>query len=196
MAMAEILIRQLYGDSSALARVYYREFLEAEGIRTLVTPRPPEELATERIRAALVATGLAGTLRSLRLRQPLRLAKDNGFVLMSGAAARLALEGGRQTIIGSVQADGLVTGWIRTTSGDPCAFCAMLASRGPVYKESTVGFQAHDHCSCVPEPYHSGSEWPEANQQFRDQWNEVTAGKGGTDALNAFRAHLEGRATD
>jgi hypothetical protein len=118
-------------------------------------------------------------------------AKGQGFILVSGASARLALEGGRETITGTVRTDGLVTGWIRVPSGSACAFCAMIASRGPVFKEETVGFQAHDHCACVPEPYHDGSAWPAVNEQFRDQWNEVTAGKGGRDALNAFRAHLD-----
>ena len=191
--IAEILIRQLYGDSSALARVYYREFLEAEGVPTRVSPIPAPELAHDRIRRSLFATGLAGSLRALRLGYPPQAAKAQGFVLASGSASRLALLGGRETITETTRVDGLVTGWQRITSGSPCAFCAMLASRGPVYRESTVGFSAHDHCSCTPEPYHHGSEWPTANQQFRDLWNETTRGHGGRDAVNAFRAAIEGR---
>lgn len=194
--LAAILIRTRYSDSAGVAAVYYREFLAAEGIASRVTPLLPEDLNEERLRTALYATGFAGTQRALRLGFPLRAAKDQGYVLVSGSASRLALEGGRRTITGTIPTDGLVTGWIRVPSGKACAFCAMLASRGPVYKESTVGFDAHDHCACVPEPYHDGSAWPAVNQQFRDQWNETTAGKGGKDALNAFRAHLEGRATD
>lgn len=194
--VAEVMIRQLYRDSSGLAMAYYREFLDAEGVRGAARVFPAEELARERIRIALRATGLSGTLRALRLGYPLKAAKDQGFVQVAGAASRLVLEGGRQTIIRNSESTDGVSGWIRVPSGKACAFCAMLASRGPVYKESTVGFRAHDHCSCVPEPYYDGSKWPAANQQYREQWYEFTAGKGGTDALNAFRAHLEGRADE
>src|SRR5690606_4035773 len=48
------------------------------------------------------------------------------------AGMRHALNGGRDTIIESVKADSKAQGWARATSGRPCAFCAMLASRGPV----------------------------------------------------------------
>lgn len=192
--LAALLIRTRYADSVGLASAYYREFLEAEGIPTRVTPLPAPDLDADRIHTSLFATGFAGTQRALRLGFSSDAAKQQGFVLVSGAASRLTLLGGRETITGTVGVDGLVTGWQRVTSSKPCSFCAMLASRGPVYREETVGFSAHDHCSCTPEPYHSGSEWPTANQQFRDLWNETTRGRGGRDAVNAFRAALEGRA--
>lgn len=194
MSIAEILIRSLYRDSSGLATVYYREFLEAEGIagRAFVVSAP--ELAQERIQIALRSTGLAGTLRSLRLGYPEQAALAQGFVQVSGAASRLVLTGARETITATAISDGRVSGWIRATDGKPCAFCAMLASRGPAYRnssESSAGFRAHDHCSCVPEPYYDGSAWPERNQQFHDLWNETTRGHGGRDAVNLFRAALE-----
>lgn len=192
--LAGILIRLRYADSVGLASAYYRQFLQAEGIASRVLPLPAPPLDDAQINAALFATGFAGTRRALRLGFPVRAARDQGFVLASGAASRLVLNGGRDTITGTVATDGLVTGWQRVTSGDPCAFCAMLASRGPVYRESTVGFSAHDHCSCYPEPFHHDSEWPAANQQFRNLWNETTRGLGGRDAVNAFRAAIEGRA--
>lgn len=41
--------------------------------------------------------------------------------------------------------------WARVLTGaENCAFCAMLASRGPAYaSEDTASGQWHDHCDCV-----------------------------------------------
>lgn len=70
--------------------------------------------------------------------------------------------------------------WRRVTDGKPCGFCAMLASRGPVYRsEATArgaGGRYHDHCGCTVEPhYGSFAEWkptPE-EQRFIDAYGEV-----------------------
>lgn len=41
-------------------------------------------------------------------------------------------------------------GWARQLSGaEPCAFCAMLVSRGPVYSRQSVNFDSHNHCDCT-----------------------------------------------
>ena len=37
----------------------------------------------------------------------------------------------------------------RVTVGKTCAFCSMLAARGPVYTEDTVTFRAHRCCDCT-----------------------------------------------
>lgn len=37
----------------------------------------------------------------------------------------------------------------RVTVGKTCAFCCMLAARGPVYTTDTVTFRAHPHCDCT-----------------------------------------------
>lgn len=192
--LAGILIGARYSDSAGMAAAYYREFLRVEGIDTRVTPTIPPALDPERIRTSLYATGFAGTRRALRAGMSVPSALSQGFVMASGSAARLALEGGREAVLQTAESDGRVSGWIRVPSGNACAFCAMLASRGPVYKQESADFESHDHCSCVAEPYYDGSAWPKVNQQYRDRWYETTGGKGGNDALNAFRAALEGRA--
>lgn len=56
-------------------------------------------------------------------------------------------------------------GFARVLSGaEDCGFCAMLASRGPVYKEDTVvrrrdGRRYHDHCDCVAVLVVEGQDW-------------------------------------
>lgn len=50
--------------------------------------------------------------------------------------------------------------WRRVTDGKPCAFCAMLAGRGPVYAEDTVDFEAHLKCGCTSEvSFETPDEW-------------------------------------
>lgn len=155
--LAATLIRTFYADSIGLASAYYRAFVEAEGIGSRVIPLPAPPLEDRRIRTSLYVTGFLGTDRALRSGFSIDAAKANGFVLVSGAASRLALEGGRKTIVGTIALDGVVDGYRRVTSAKACDFCTMLAGRGPVYKESTADFAAHDHCSCSVEPYIAGS---------------------------------------
>lgn len=56
-------------------------------------------------------------------------------------------------------------GYARVLSGaEDCGFCAMLASRGPVYKKDTVvrrrdGRRYHDHCDCVAVLVVEGQDW-------------------------------------
>jgi hypothetical protein len=54
--------------------------------------------------------------------------------LLLGAAQRMVLQPGRDTIFDSARRDPVRTGVARVPSGsDTCAFCIMLASRGAVY---------------------------------------------------------------
>jgi hypothetical protein len=83
-------------------------------------------------------------------------AARHGAVHDAGHAARIALDGGRTTTLDTVKADPVAVGWYRVTDGDPCAFCALLASRGVVYKEfDTVDLtatQVHNDCGCFGAP--------------------------------------------
>lgn len=73
--------------------------------------------------------------------------------------------------------------WRRVTDGNPCAFCAMLASRGPVYQESTAtvskyALRYHKGCGCTAEPWYGNwSDWkPTAQeQQYVDAYFKAAA---------------------
>lgn len=73
------------------------------------------------------------------------------------------MSGGRNLIDGSVRYYGRDGKYRRVTGMKPCTFCAMLASRGPVYSETTVGFRAHHVCGCNAEPVHG--EWEPTNEE-------------------------------
>lgn len=114
----------------------------------------------------------------------------------SGTVESAALDAGRAAVTTAVRNDRLVLAVARGTSANPCAFCAMLASRGFVYKnnktagvdENDVVKKYHIHCRCFPiYRWVKDSELPELNAYFKKQWPIVTAGYSGVDALNAWR---------
>lgn len=77
---------------------------------------------------------------------------------------------------------GVEIGWARVLTGEEnCPFCAMLASRGPVYSEETVLAREadrgryHDHCDCVAVLVVKGRPW-EGEDQFKelqDLWDDA-----------------------
>jgi hypothetical protein len=188
-----VVVAQLRAiESATTAASYYELFraVEAPGKAARTAARvtlaaPP---AAEQIRTAVAATARAGVFRSLRTGKPYEVAMQNGLVEVSGAVSRLALMGGRDTIQQEVLRDPGALGWARVASASACAFCAMLASRGPVYKEETVDFEAHDHCTCGSEPVYEGAEWPPNSKEYQDLWYENHG------SYNDFRAAVEGRA--
>lgn len=150
-----------------------RRSLERPGTRIEI----PEIDWTPRDRAVEISLNVTGPIgqKAKRARgKSVREARGESFVESSGAASRHVLTGGRQSLLTLLQADDRVQRWIRVTDGDPCAFCAMLASRGPVYlSEDSAGFKAHDHCACTAEPvYHMNAPWPGRAQEFHRLWRE------------------------
>jgi hypothetical protein len=79
-------------------------------------------------------------------------ASRSALTQVLGTSSRIALDGSRTTVGESVKADDKAVGWYRVTDGDPCAFCALMASRGVVYKSTTVDFKAHNDCGCTSAP--------------------------------------------
>jgi hypothetical protein len=142
---------------------------------------------------SLRVTGPGELKRQAAMGRTEEQAKDRGLVTVSGSASRQVLNGGRQATLTSVAADQQAIGWARLTDGNPCAFCALLAGRGPVYKsEQSAGFQAHDHCACIPVAVFSkAAPWPGNARAYRRLYNDSTSGYSGKDARNAFRRAYE-----
>ena len=82
--------------------------------------------------------------------------------------ARHIRNAGRNTIAASAELDPAGPRWARVpTRMDPCAFCVMLASRGPVYwtqetaELSAAGRTYHSDCGCDPVPVWEGDPLPD-----------------------------------
>jgi hypothetical protein len=110
---------------------------------------------------------------------------------LRGASTRMTMMGGRDTVVRASTKDPAAEGWERVIEAGACAFCAMLAGRGAVYKESTVDFRAHDHCHCTARAVFKGQA--SINQDLSDAWGQVTKGRRGAAARAAWTEHWENR---
>ena len=110
---------------------------------------------------------------------------------LKGASTRMVMMGGRDTITNAVHIDPRARGWERVIKPGACGFCAMLAGRGAVYKESTVDFRAHDHCHCVGRPVFIGQD--SVNADLSAEWGKATKGTSGKEAIRTWNKYWEAR---
>lgn len=128
--------------------------------------------------------------------------------IVAGSALRHTANGGRAVVDQTRKADPVAVGYYRSTKADPCYFCAMLASRGVVYKEdsfdqSDARFEGegkakvHDHCVCFNKPvYQRNVALPDANVRAGSLWSELTGKDRTGEPINPvleFRRRWEGR---
>lgn len=83
----------------------------------------------------------------------------------AGAMQRYISQAGRDTIALNSSRDPSPGGWARVPSGaTTCAWCLVLASRGPVYGSRETagdGVHYHDDCDCVPTQVWDGDDLPD-----------------------------------
>lgn len=175
-----LLMDTYHGQSAVAAGKFYRSMrdhaIQASTPSSLIklAPKPDDQWLTR-------AFGFSGPgmLRN-------DVARPGTALSMTlGTASRIALDGGRTTVLNTVQHDPVAVGWYRVTDGQPCAFCALLASRGIAYKsEKSADFQAHNHCGCSAAPAFSrDQQLPASSLDAQRIYRE--RGKG--PALVAFR---------
>lgn len=197
------LVSRQSAMSARLAAQYLRAFRALElGLSDYVPIVVTSD--TTAITTSLTVTGPVRIKEQARRAVPFIRALSVAEAASASSALRHALNGGRSTITESVRADRSALGWARVTSGDPCHFCAMLASRGPVFKGESFDAsdprfsgsgeaKVHDNCSCGIEPvYRRDTGWPPGSERYRDLWREAKKLDGDT-AIN-FRQLVEGRA--
>jgi hypothetical protein len=198
-------VRQARQASEALAKTTYQRARQAAEVPDDgFTPPDADPLDLDRLRARLEVTGPVAFKEAIAAGKSPREAIDAAAVRMAGSMQYLTLEGGRQAMQKAIEEDERATGWSRVTDEDPCAWCAMLASRGPVYKSAVTagdprqgGNRYHDHCGCTAWPAFTLDEpFVGLAEDLYQQWREHTRGHGGRDAVNAFRRwwETEGRA--
>jgi hypothetical protein len=204
---AVLLAGSGFDESAGTAQRYYSLFRRVEGgARDNLPQRAPlRRPAAAALADELRGASLKGILTARRAGMSVEQAGERGFVRAAGALAKLVLAGGRRTILTMAGADRTALGWVRVTDGDPCAFCRMLAARGPVYKtQAGAEFVPHDGCGCSAEPFFRGSAPPEQAAEYARQWQaaQAQARSSGTmsegtsnDALNNYRRYLAGGAT-
>lgn len=198
LVLASITVARAHHSLSAtLAGSYFTSFRLAEEVKGEAVPRLAGPIDAGKVTAGLIVTGRDAVKVALDAGKPPQEARETALARTSGSLSRQVLNGGRETILRSVAEDKEALGYGRVTDGDPCAFCALLAGRGPVYKKETADFQAHDECGCAAEPVYSReAAWPGRGEEFRDMYEEalLEARQNGTmatgtsnDLLNTFR---------
>jgi hypothetical protein len=193
-------VQQARLESAQLADSAYMEARRAADIPDdAFLPSPAEDLDIERLLTALDVAGPVEFKKAIAAGKTPQQAMDSAAVRLSGSASYLALEGGRQVLQDSTERDERATGWSRVTDEDPCAWCAMLASRGPVYKSAQSagdprqgGNRYHDLCACQAWPAFTLSEdFVGLAAKLYEDWVRETKGTGGRNAVNAFRRWWE-----
>lgn len=209
-ALVGVVVTGHEAEAAATAR-YMRQHAAVEG-RTL----DPTPVAANRaqIATSLHVTGpVAFKTQMARSGAATAAARVMANTLV-GSARRLVLAGERDTFLDGVRTSTVVAGYRRVTASDPCAFCAMLAMRGGVYKDQrsatrVVGRRGprgltgtlrgrrafdepfHDSCRCTFEALYEHEPEPADVIALRERWDQVTAGLDGPDAVHAWRRHLD-----
>lgn len=190
-------------ESAQRALTYYTAFRRAETTEHTFDHAPHVGIDVpnrQQIRTSLLVTGPIGYKSRIAKGFTPSAARRMAFTAVAGAASRHVMDGGRRQLVNTANADEMAVGFSRVTDGDPCAFCAMLASRGPTYitrasasrtterSERGPGEKYHDHCGCSVEPsFDRQADWPQRNRAFSQLWADTTAGLSGKKAINAFR---------
>lgn len=129
---------------------------------------------------------------------------------VAAKAQKIAQDGGRRAIIHDVEHGKGPIGYARVLDSKPCAFCAMLASRGVSYtgflpdgtglyrsdafkaaNSRFIGdgkFKVHDYCGCTLEPVYERAgkiRLPGIGDRLAWEWAEIAAGQ--PDSFKAWR---------
>lgn len=192
------VVRSQHNLSARLAGAYLTTFRTLE-LGPDVEPFVPvlaADITEDAVTTSMLVTGPVSLRTNLAKAVPLVRALSIAEANSARSGMRHAMNGGRDTIQGSIVADREAQGWARTTSSKACSFCALLASRGPVYSKDTVDFHAHDGCSCGSEPvYRRDADWPSGSRRYEQLYRDAKAAAiaEGIDVSVAFRRAVEGR---
>lgn len=209
LALMLALVRRDRSASRELARRYMTAYRVVERVREpFVFDLPPDDINTEQVITSMIVTGPGALDRAARKLGVERVPNSAGIarkIMESNARAaqRHVTNGGREVVDDVLRRDPANSGYMRLTDGDPCFFCAMLASRGPVYKEDSFedsdprfhgpGEQkVHDGCGCTLIPiYGSGAVALTQYKSYERLWAASTRGSSGRGAVTAFRRAYE-----
>ncbi|MEU6725474.1 hypothetical protein ABZ917_17340 [Nonomuraea wenchangensis] len=202
------LLERFAGMSATLAADYYSEERDIARVRGAFVPTPgqiPDGKAEASLRWATKDLWIPEDDNPSPIEERLAAAEKKA----EGGAQKIVADVGRDTITEALEEDDEALGWARVTGPNTCAFCALLASRGPVYaSEKTAGrdadkrfkgegrYKFHDHCDCTVVPIFAGQQWdpPAYVQEWERLYAESTGGAYGTKAkLAAWRKAYEGR---
>lgn len=196
IAAVQAVVNQYSTTSAALAAEFYDAQREAAGVTgtfTVPVADPPPD--------GKIEAGLRWATKDVWERdpdaatdaqlEPLDTRLEQAEKKAEQVAQKLVTDTGRATVIDAVRQDRQATAWARSAALGACAFCKLIASRGAVFSQDTVRFQAHDGCHCGAIPVFVGQRFelsPHA-QEWARLYQEYAAGHSGSQ-LRLFRQAL------
>jgi hypothetical protein len=178
----KVIIAQRHAASAADAADYYRNLHAMMGLKLSVVRDAPFSGDHLNRMAGAVANGQFYHQLNTQGAEPGR-ASEIARNLLSGAGARFALQGGRNTVMAAVSRDPDATGWERLMTPNACSYCSMQAAKG-VRKPGNTRFRAHDYCHCLAAPVLRGR--PETNERLSNEWKQATGKLTGDEARAAW----------
>lgn len=172
-----------YGAASAtMAARFYGAQRSIAGVGSRFSPTPAPAAPV-----AQVGQAIDWATQPLWAAEPdLATAQTN----IQGAVEKLVLDAGRDTIISNAHRDPHAKGWARIPEPGACYFCALLATRGDVYKaQKQAGFKSHDHCRCHAEPIFTAYEPSAQVRQWRADYAKATRSVSGSKAKQLAWRH-------
>lgn len=165
--------------SNSLAVSHYHAVRRDSGVggRSVVPHAPLAELDQ-------VSTSVDWATKGLWSRTP---DVESALTLVTGVTEKMVMDSGRDTVINAVRDDKYAKGWARVPEPGCCAFCALLSTRGAVYKKNTAGFESHDHCRCHAEPVFTQYEPTAKIREWESLYSESTKNASGSQKMSAFR---------
>lgn len=194
----QAVVEQYARASSALGAEFYEAQRDAAGVSgtfTVPVADPPPEAQTE--------AGLRWATKDVWDRDPdvatpaqlepldTRLAQAEKK--SEQVVQKLVADTGRRTVLDAVRSDRQATAWARSAALGACAFCKMIASRGSVFSQDTVRFEAHDGCHCGVIPVFKGQRFELSSHaaEWARLYQEYAAGYSGSQLARFRRALAE-----
>lgn len=218
-AIIQAIVVRFGGGAAGLARRQYLQDRRLAGIRTPFTPRaiaPPGDTATL-AQVEWAVSDLYGpmnpepvTIRGVEY-APIDERIAHAQTKLAGVTEQVVQRQGIDQTVDTVQRDRTALGYVRVTEPDPCYFCALLAIRGPVYKDGVFSksdakrvphvdtisdAKVHDHCRCHMQAVFSEDYSAPADvAKWESDYYAATENVSGMEALQlAWRQAYEGRA--
>lgn len=172
------VVSRSYAQSESLAESYISEYRNAENATD--APIVGSPYARGPMAESMLLAGPSRVKLLIGKGESADGAHAKAFKKFSGIVRRQVMSGGRMMIDETTRRDKNAVGWRRVTDGNPCTFCAMLASRGPVYasKERAnsiagSGLQYHGHCGCAAEIIYGEWQPSEREQLYIDEYEKA-----------------------
>lgn len=204
---ATLLVNRFSLAAAALAGQSYMTARRSAGISSPITlPAATVPAAAETQAALGWATDALWSITPTTARPQVDQLVTAATSKVDGVSSRLVLNTGRELTVQAVTQDRRAHSWARETRPGCCSFCAMLATRGGVYRsEGTAGrnanerfigagdFKFHNNCHCVIVPVFGLYEPPAHARQWAADWKTLADQLGHSPSLNQWRQHFESR---